>query len=112
MNTSSWMYANQTLEKSWDDQTKLLVWQKGTAVDNFDSARFRKDQCGAWMSFSDYGNRDSKFGWEVDHITPVSDGGSDALSNLRPLQWKNNASKSDGRLYCKVVSMDKTNIER
>jgi hypothetical protein len=31
-------------------------------------------------------------------------GGTDALSNLRPLQWENNASKGAGRLKCAVTA--------
>ncbi len=87
---------------AFDDKTIQAIWEKGQIVSGQDSKVWRKDQCGAWIKRVEYGNRDSEFGWEIDHITPVSKGGSDALSNLRPLQWKNNATRQDGRLTCPV----------
>ncbi len=74
------------------------VWRKATIVPGVDKNNLRKDQCGAWIKFSDYGNRNSETGWEIDHIKPISKGGKDNIENLRPLQWQNNAEKSDGRL--------------
>jgi len=83
------------------EETIQAVWEKGTIVPGNNSCNWRKDQCGAWIKRSDYGNRDSIYGWEIDHITP---NGNNALSNLRPLQWKNNVAKSDGRLTCPVTA--------
>ncbi len=71
--------------------------------------RPRKDECGAWMFRADYGNRRSIYGWEIDHSSPVEHGGTDELLNLRPLQWKNNASKQDGKLTCPVTADGPTN---
>ena len=42
-----------------------------------------------------YGHRTAKYAWEIDHIRPVSLGGSDELWNLQPLQRKNNRTKSN-----------------
>ena len=83
-------------------ETIQAVWEKATIVAGNDPDVWRKDQCGAWIGRSFYGNRGSEYVWEIDHITPVSRGGSDALSNLRPLQWENNASRQDDRLFCKI----------
>ena len=55
----------------------------------------RKDACGAWMRRDHHGRTDSEYGWEVDHVRPVAEGGSDHLANLQPLQWQNNRHKGD-----------------
>lgn len=82
----------------------LAVWRKALIVSGQDSRILRKDVCGAWIKLSDYGNRNSEFGWEIDHVIPAANGGSDMLDNLRPLHWQNNASRSDGWLTCPVTA--------
>ena len=84
---------------AFTDSDIKLVWEKGEVIPNFDSNKYRKDACGAWMTRIEYGNRNSDYEWEIDHISP---GGPDHLSNLRPLHWINNLEKSDGRLKCNI----------
>ena len=77
-------------------QAQLIVhvWQKGHIVAGYDAGKWRKDDFGNWIRWQDYGNRDSEFGWEIDHIVPVSEGGTDDFSNLRPLWWKTNVKRN------------------
>lgn len=64
---------------SFDEATIEAVWRKGTPEPNYPS--FRKDVCNASMQRSKHAKTE-QFGWEIDHIKPVSKGGSDDLSNL------------------------------
>lgn len=78
-----------------DEELKYAVWNKGFPIDGIDPAYWRKDICGNTMKFNEHGNPDSCFGWEIDHIIPRSQGGSDDLSNLQPLYWINNREKCE-----------------
>lgn len=80
------------------------VWEKAAIVPGYDPQVWRQDQCGAWINRDQHGNRQSWCGWEKDHITPVSVGGTNYLSNLRPLHWHNNASRQAGRLTCSITA--------
>lgn len=78
-----------------DDKILDAVWSRATAVDGCDPVSVRKDCCGALIMRSAYGDRDSDYGWEVDHIFPEALGGDDNIRNLRPMHWENNVSKGD-----------------
>ncbi|HVG34540.1 MAG TPA: HNH endonuclease domain-containing protein [Pyrinomonadaceae bacterium] len=87
--------------KNAGELTKLMVWQKGTPIDDFDASVWRRDMCGNVMRYSDHGDTNSAYGWEIDHIYPQARGGSDALTNLQPLYWENNRKKGDtSPWYC------------
>lgn len=96
---------------NWTDEEKELIWNKAKFI-SYENEKngFRKDQCDAWIRKCEYGNRDSVYGWEIDHIKPDSKGGEDIVSNARPLHWKNNASRQAGRLTKVVTSKGTKNI--
>jgi 5-methylcytosine-specific restriction endonuclease McrA len=81
--------------KQFTEEQKLVAWRKAQIVTGHDPAITRKDTCGAWIKWADYGNTFSQFGWEVDHIYPVSLGGTDQPSNLQALHWQNNRAKGN-----------------
>jgi len=100
---------------SFDDKDKLNVWDRASIVQGFDSDKYRKDPCGAWMIFDEYDNTDSIYGWEIDHIYPqslleeknVAPEKINNISNLRAMQWENNRAKgNDYPIYKSVVSAE------
>ena len=80
---------------SWTEQEKRAVWQKGSIIEGYDSSLWRRDTCGHAMKYTEHGNRNSDYGWEIDHIKAVANGGDDNINNLQPLYWGNNSSKGD-----------------
>lgn len=71
------------------------VWKKGLEIDGYLPDLWRTDICGNLINFNEYGSASGPFCWEIDHIKPVSKGGTDDINNLQPLQWHTNRRKSD-----------------
>lgn len=89
------MITEELIQKVWD-QTVL-------PAGDFDPNLIGTDCCGAIIVRSEYGNVESQYGWEIDHVYPQSAGGDDALINLRAMQWQNNRSKGDDFPVYKVA---------
>lgn len=97
-----------------DERTVDQIWRKGLKVEGYDPDLYRQDFSGAWIARKAYGDRESIFGWEIDHIYPRSKGGTDEEVNLRPINWRNNISKGDSypEYVAAIVSEDNKNVER
>ena len=73
---------------------KDVVWEKATKIEGKDPKLYRKDPYGDELYYYSYG-KDTKKGWNIDHITPKQQGGSDDISNLQALRSHTNKSKGD-----------------
>jgi len=71
-----------------------IIFKKGDIIIGENPKLYRKDIFGSIICRIEYGEL-SIMGWEVDHIIPLSKGGTNDLDNLQPLYWKNNRKKSD-----------------
>lgn len=84
--------SKQTTYKN--SQCKEKVWNTGNKIKGKDPSKYRSDVYGNTMYYNSYG-KNSKMGWQIDHIKPISRGGSDTLRNLQPLNSIINMSKSN-----------------
>ena len=102
-------------KKVFTEAEKKYVWDnKATKVDGVDPDVFRQDYAGAWMRYADYGNRNSQYGWEIDHLKPLAQGGEEVMTNYLPLQWQNNVRKGDNypRWATAVAADGQNNVEQ
>lgn len=71
------------------------VWKKAVYLSGSGATEHRKDKCGSIIQFDKYGDTGTSLGWEIDHINPLSNGGTDDITNLQALRWENNRRKGD-----------------
>ena len=74
---------------------KRAAWARTSPVSTtqLNAWEFRKDCLGNLVRFTDYGNRHSPFGWELDTIS--RNVGLTDPDNLQALHWKTVAARSD-----------------
>lgn len=70
------------------------VWDKAKEIRGKASDLYRQDPYGNVMYKPSYG-LESDMGWEIDHIKPVSEGGSDHLINLQAMNTAKNRELGD-----------------
>jgi hypothetical protein len=76
------------------ERRKLAAWNKAQPVAGYEPSMYRKDRFGALIAFSEHG-KTTMYGWEIDHIWPLSQGGLLASQNEVATHWKYNRAKSD-----------------
>ena len=79
------------------------VWDNGIIVSIEKAPLWRIGLGGAWICRDNYADRESIYGWEIDHCYPQSLGGGHDLINLQPMHWKNNLSKGNDFPTFKIV---------
>lgn len=68
-------FKNRTVQYVWSKRIPH-VWGENWGYDKFDNI----------IKLTDYGKHGKKYGWDIDHSNPVSNGGTDHRNNLQPLQ--------------------------
>jgi len=82
------------------------VWKKGKWIFGLSPSVWRKTKYGRLIKYSEYGNRQSEYGWEIEHAKPKAAGGSDHISNLFPEHWYENVLKGSKYPYKKKIQID------
>jgi len=80
--------------RSFNQETIEAVWNKSQVIESKNSFIYRSDILGNTLYRGSYGKQ-SIMGWEIDHIKPVSKGGTDDIDNLQILNTGANIKKGD-----------------
>ena len=71
------------------EDLKRAAWARTSPVSSANAWEFRKDCLGNMVRYTDFGNRHSPFGWELEYV------GSQVADNLQALNWKAVAARSE-----------------
>ena len=96
MGSGSWMDFFANTRRDFSEKEVAQIWKKGKMAQDRTTGTclpdWHFDEYGALMHYADYGNRNSEFGWEIDHID--SNPSNNNINNLRPLFWRNNCARN------------------
>ena len=76
------------------------IFDKGNKIRGKNPDQYRKDDYGNTIFRQSYG-KESPMGWEVDHVHPKAQGGTNNPRNLKPVQSSENSRKGDNYPYKK-----------
>jgi hypothetical protein len=93
---------------NWTEEQIRAAWNRGQLADRLNPDKWRKDACGAWIAWQQFGNKESAFGWDIDRDVPLP-GAADSDS-LQPLQWMNAEAKRVGAPACRVIAYGGDNV--
>ena len=85
----------------FDNETVQSVWEKARATNDQNPDEWRKDECGAWIKFDQYGHQASEYGWKIESIKA---GDQHKLENLRPFQHENSFVLATGQARCRITA--------
>ena len=71
------------------EDLKRAAWARTSPVSSANAWDIRKDCLGNLVRYTDFGNRNSPFGWELDYM------GHASPENLQALNWKAVAARSE-----------------
>ena len=101
------LYCTMINGEKFCEETKKIVWEDAKPIYGKANQKHlkRKDRYGNEIHYNKYGKTDSKYGWEIDHKKPKSrkQNTPDRLTNLQPLQWKENRRKSNTYPYSETT---------
>lgn len=74
--------------RNFSEQEVTAVWSRAQMIPGLTPRMFRLCSAGRIIARADYNNRSSSFGWRIDHIVRLADGGTNSVTNLQPLNWQ------------------------
>ena len=72
-NTNRIHFINNKAMSDFSKQEIEDVWSQGLIIEGWNPDIVRQDAAGAWILREKYGDHDSIFGWDIDHIYPQNE---------------------------------------